>query len=63
MNIQGDKKKLFKIFYLETYNTQEITSKEEANKFDSWPYPKEILLLLVADTLNCDHGSTDSRAT
>lgn len=53
MNVCGDNKNQFKLFCIATYNTQEILSKEEASEFDSWPYPKETLWLLVADTFSC----------
>lgn len=62
MNVHGDNKKQFKLFCIQTCNNQEILSKEGTNEFDFLLYPKETLWLLVADTFNCDHHSTDSRA-
>lgn len=35
MNVHSDKNQ-FKLFCIETYNTQEILSKEDVSEFDSW---------------------------
>lgn len=35
MNVHGDTKSQFELFCVETYNTQEILSKEEVSEFDS----------------------------
>lgn len=63
IKIHGDNKNQFKLFCIETYNTQEILSKEKASEFNSWPCPKETLSLLMADTFSSNHHSSDSRAS
>lgn len=62
MNVHDENKTQFKLFCVGTYNIEEILL-EEAREFESWPYLKETLWLLVDGTLNCDHGNTDSRAS